>query len=478
MRSRLAAIWQWLDSRLGVTGAWQELARHPVPRGLGWWYVFGSATLTLLLIQIVTGICLALVYVPSAGEAYDTLQYLNYHYPWGWLIRAIHNAAASGMVVMLVLHMTRVFLMGAFKYPREMTWIAGVVLLFATLGMCFTGQVLRWDQDAYWTIGVAAAMVGRVPVIGPALVNLVIGGANIGSEALSRFFALHVFVIPGVLLAILGVHLYLVLRHGISERPAPGEAVDPATYADEYEQKVAAGEPFFPDAALRDMVFSALVVIGVVLLAVVIGPEGPALPPDPTLVQATPRPDWYFLSLFALLALCPPWLETFVMLGTPVVLFVVLVLVPILASRGKRSVRDRPVAVLAVVLLYVTVPMLTIVGYQSHWSPHMQAWTDAPVPTQIVRGLKPLQLQGAVVFQNKNCRNCHALDGIGGFRGPDLTTVGRRLSRNELVRQVIQGGGDMPAYGDHLTPTEVDALVSFLSTLGQPPTKGSDGSSE
>jgi ubiquinol-cytochrome c reductase cytochrome b subunit len=471
MSSRIAATWRWLDSRLGIAKLWRTLALHPAPPDTAWWYVFGTATLTLFLIQVVTGICLALVYVPSTATAYDTLQYLNDDYTLGWLMRALHNVGASGMVVLLLVHMTRVFLMGAFKFPREMTWIAGVVLLFTTLGMCFTGQVLRWDQDAYWTVGVAAAMVGRVPYVGPELVKLVIGGANIGSEALTRFYAVHVFIFPGILFAVIGLHLYLVLRHGISERPVPGEAVDPATYREKYQRVLASGSPFYPEAALRDSISSALAVIVVVILAVLIGPEGPALPPDPTLIQATPRPDWYFMPFFTLLALCPRWLETYMMLGLPAVMFVILVLVPLVASRGKRSVKDRPVAVLTVVLLAVTLPMLVIVGYQSHWSPHMQAWTAVPVPQHIVEGLKPLELQGAVILQNKDCRNCHALDGKGGFRGPELTTVGRRLHHNELVRQVIQGGGDMPAFGDRLSPAEVEAVVAFLSTLGQPPPK-------
>ena len=164
---------------------------------MGWWYVFGSASLTLLMMQIVTGIGLALVYVPAADKAYDSLLYLNYEQPLGWFLRALHYYAGSGMVVMVLVHMTQVFLHGAYKYPRELTWVVGVVLLLFTLGMFFTGQVLRWDPDAYWGLAVGGSMAGRVPVLGPQIVELLLGGPIIGGDALSRFFTLHVFVIPG-----------------------------------------------------------------------------------------------------------------------------------------------------------------------------------------------------------------------------------------------------------------------------------------
>ena len=189
---------------------------------MGWWYVFGSASMTLLMIQILTGIGLALVYVPSTSEAYASLVYLNEHQPFGWFLRSLHYWSSSAMVVMVVVHMTQVFLHGAFKYPRELNWVSGVVLLLLTVGMAFTGQVMRWDADAYWGVGVGASMAGRVPVIGPYLVDLMLGGPIIGSDTLSRFFALHVFVIPGSLLGLLGLHLWLVLKRGISAPPVPG----------------------------------------------------------------------------------------------------------------------------------------------------------------------------------------------------------------------------------------------------------------
>lgn len=470
----------WLDDRLGVTDGVMPVLTHPIPRSaagpMGWWYVFGSASLTLLLIQIVTGIGLAFVYVPAADQAYESLLFLDAEQPLGWFLRALHYYAGSAMVVMVLVHMTQVFLHGSYKYPREMTWVLGVILLVCTLGMFFTGQVLRWDPDAYWGLAVAGSMVGRIPGLGPYAVEVLLGGPVIGGGSLSRFFSLHVFLIPGALLVSLAIHLWLVVRHGISEAPTPGQPVDPATYGERYHREVhSRGVPFLGEAALRDGLFSALVVIFVVVLAAVLGPKGPTEPPDPTLGSANPRPEWPFLWLFALYALSPPELETFIILLLPILLVLGLMAVPFVSNRGERAPSRRPVAVLSVIVIYTTLGVLTHQGVVSKWSPKMTAWSSDPIPIAIVKRSTPIELVGAVVFQNKNCRNCHALDGVGGARGPDLTRVGMRLTRDQLIDQVSNGtpgGGDMPAYGQQMLPDEMTAVIEFLVSLrpeGQPP---------
>ncbi len=318
----LKKIGHWCDARLGFSDTLMPMMRHPVPRAiegpLGWWYVFGSASLTMFLIQIVTGIGLALVYVPAADKAYESLLYLNYQQPLGWFLRSLHYYAGSGMVVMMLVHMTQVFLHGAYKYPRELTWVLGVFLLICTMGMFFTGQVLRWDPDAYWGLAVGGSMAGRVPVIGPWIVHLLLGGEIIGGDSLSRFFALHVFVIPGALIAFLAAHLWLVIKCGVSVPPVAGQVVDPSTYDATYHEELKRGVPFLGDAILKDILFSSLAVIAVVAIAAILGPKGPTGPPDPTLAGANPRPEWPFLWLFGLLSLSPPGIETFIMLVFPV----------------------------------------------------------------------------------------------------------------------------------------------------------------
>src|SRR5262245_30489284 len=472
MKRWLSTVGHWLDVRLKVRETLLPMMRHPIPREvagpMGWWYVFGSASLTLLLVQILSGIGLALVYVPTADKAYDSLLALNYDVTLGWFLRALHYYAGSGMVALVLAHMTQVFLYGAYKYPRELTWVVGVILLLCTLGMFFSGQILRWDPDAYWGLAVAGSMAGRVPVIGPWVVRMLLGGPVIGADSLSRFFALHVFVIPGALLFFLAVHLWLVLKCGISEPPVPGKPVDPKTYDEEYEKHLKTGVPFLGEAMLKDAFFSCLAVIVVVVLAAILGPKGPSGPPDPTLPGANPRPEWPFLWLFALLSLSPPEAETFIILVFPLVLIAVLFLVPFVSNRGERAPSRRPVAVLAVIVIYTALGVLTYQGATSPWSPKMTAWSGEPIPDGLVPDSSPLRLQVACLFQSKSCRNCHALDGSGGQRGPDLTSVGTRLTRGQLIDQVSNGtpgGGNMPAYGKQISPAEMTALVAFLENL-------------
>src|SRR5437660_2639848 len=214
MRRWLCAAGNWFDARLSVRATLLPMMRHPIPREvggpMGWWYVFGSASLTLLIVQILTGIGLALVYVPAADKAYESLLYLDDEETLGWFLRALHYYAGSGMVVLVLAHMTQVFLHGAYKYPRELTWTVGVILLLCTMGMFFTGQVLRWDPDAYWGLAVGGSMAGRTPVLGPWVVRLLLGGPVICGESLSRFSGLHVFLIPAALLFFLAAHPWLV----------------------------------------------------------------------------------------------------------------------------------------------------------------------------------------------------------------------------------------------------------------------------
>jgi ubiquinol-cytochrome c reductase cytochrome b subunit len=356
-----------------------------------------------------------------------------------------------------------------------MTWVVGVLLFLCTLGMAFTGQILRWDQDAYWGLGIGASIAARSPVIGDSLVHLLLGGPIIAGRTLSRFFAVHVFVVPGLLIALIGLHLWLVLRLGVNEWPMPGRLVDRGTYRRRYEEEVGRdGVSFFPHAARKDMVGMGVVVLIVVICAAVLGPFGPNGFPDPTLIDAAPKPDFYFLALFSLFALLPPWTETVLILLGPPIAIALLILVPFVAGTGEKSWKRRPVAVLGVILIVLIVTTLAGLGTYVPWSPHMDAWSGAPTPIAYVRGRTPLELQGALVVQNKQCRNCHSLGGEGGRRGPALDGVATRLTRDQLVRQVLQGGGNMPAYGKNLSPAEVNALVAFLETMrpsGQVPAR-------
>jgi ubiquinol-cytochrome c reductase cytochrome b subunit len=463
----LKSIGEWLDQRLQVGGTIREVALHPVPRKTAsWWYVFGSAAATLFGLQVVTGILLAFVYAPTAANAWNSLQVLDYSVRFGWFLRAMHGWGADFMVALVLLHMCQVFLFGAYKYPRELTWIVGVFLLLLTLGLAFTGQVLRFDQDAYWGLGIGASIMGRVPIIGGPLVHLLLGGPIIASATLSRFFDLHVFILPGLLIGLVGLHLFLVLKLGINEWPMPGRLVRRETYLKEYEELVhKEGMPFVPYAIWKDLLFAAGVIAAVGVCAAVFGPFGPRGVPDPTIIQTAPRPDFFFLWIFALLALLPPQMETPLLLIAPIVVIGALVLLPFLAGEGEKSWKRRPVAVLSLLVIAVAFSAFTRLGITSPWSPVMNAWSADPVPMAYLKGRSPLELEGALIFQAKQCRNCHSLAELGGRRGPALDNVATRLTENQLIRQVIQGGGNMPAYGKNLAPAEVTALVKFLETL-------------
>ena len=225
LKNRAIDVYNWFEQRLGLGAPAIEAAEHEVPSNTSsWWYVFGSAATVILILQVVTGILLALVYSPSASNAWTSLEFLDHNVRLGWFLRAMHGWGSDFMVAIVLIHLVQVFMFGAYKFPRELTWIIGVFLLLLTLGMAFTGQVLRFDQDAYWGLGIGASIVSRVPIVGGALVDLMLGGPIIAGPTLSRFFTLHVFVIPGILLALVGLHLLMVLRLGINEWPMPGPA--------------------------------------------------------------------------------------------------------------------------------------------------------------------------------------------------------------------------------------------------------------
>jgi ubiquinol-cytochrome c reductase cytochrome b subunit len=463
----MRTIGAWFDQRLQLGAPIRETMEHPIPRNTASWvYVFGSAAMTAFGLQLVTGILLALIYVPSASEAWNSLQILNHQVSLGWFIRALHGWGSNFMMAIVLIHMIQVFLFGAYKFPRELTWILGVFLLLMTLGMAFTGQVLRFDQDAYWGLGIGASIASRVPLLGPPLVKLVLGGPIIAGATLSRFFALHVFVIPGLLMLFVGLHVLMVLKLGINEWPMPGRLVRRSDYLEKYHNLTHTdGVPFVPYGVWKDAVFSGVILLCIAACALYFGPFGPSGQPDPTIIQTAPRPDFFFLWMYALLSLLPPEMETPSLLIGPVIALIVLLVLPFVSGEGEKSFKRRPIAVLTVLLLAVGLGESTKLANHAPWSPVMDASTGVPVPSQFLNGRTALEIQGALVFQSKQCHNCHALGQFGGKRGPALDAVAVRLTGDQLVRQVIQGGGNMPAYGKNLDPAETAALVAFLETL-------------
>ena len=455
--------YNWFEDRTGIVGAMWPIMTHAVPKNsASWFYVFGSATMFAFLLQIATGVTLAFMYVPSAGEAYQSLEFITNQTTFGRIVRGLHNWGASAMILLVGLHMIRVYLTASYKYPREMHWITGVVLLSLTIIMAFSGQVIRWDQTAVWSTIVASEQAGRIPFIGHWVAQFLLGGETIGGATLSRMFAYHVFIVPALLIVFLVFHLYLVIKNGISEFPKAGDPVDPKTYKEKYEANVKReGVPFWPVAAWRDMVFGFIVITTILLIAVIIGPPDLGAPPNPSNIDALPVPDWYFIFYFAFLALMPPAMETVLMVFGPLLVGALLFALPFISNRGERSPLRRPWAIAMVALTIGSISGLWAIGISSPWSPHFHA---KPITLEIIGTDSGPIYRGGEHFNDKGCLYCHTISGHGGLRGPDLTYIGDRLSSDEITWRIMNGGLNMPGFGGTLTHDELSDLVSFLKS--------------
>ncbi|HWB83246.1 MAG TPA: cytochrome b N-terminal domain-containing protein [Bryobacteraceae bacterium] len=459
----LTRIWRWFDDITGISAALGPLFSHPVPRAgkSAWFYVLGSATLIAFLIQIVTGIALASGYVPSSGHAYDSLMFIT-GTRFGRIVRGIHAFGADAMIILIGLHAIRVYLMAAYKYPRQMNWLTGAGLLLFTLLMAFTGQLLRWDQTGFWSVVIAAEQAGRTPFIGNWLGHFILAGDTVQGATLSRFFAAHVFFIPALIFLFIGFHLYLVMHNGISEPPKAGRPVDPKTYRAWYHALVTKeGQPFWPDAAWRDVVFGFLVIVTVVALAISIGPPDLGRPPDPTIIQASPRPEWYFLWYYALLSIIPRWSEDWVIILGPAIFGAVLIFLPLVASKGERSPLRRPWSIVIVAFIVFMISYYGYIGHVAPWSPRMEA---EALPASAVGTTSGLIAEGAKVFHEKGCEYCHTIAGYGGVRGPDLSYAGDTMTPAQMATRIYSGGTNMPSYYGNITAGQLSALLTFLSS--------------
>jgi ubiquinol-cytochrome c reductase cytochrome b subunit len=459
----LRRAWLWFDDRTGLGSAIGPIARHAVPpNSASWFYVFGSATLFAFILQVATGVTLAFMYVPASGDAYQSLQFITNQTTFGRIVRGMHNWGASAMILLVGIHMIRVYMTAAYKFPREMHWITGVVLLALTVVMGFTGQVVRWDQTAVWSTIVASEMAGRIPFIGAWVADFLIGGGTVGGTTLSRMFAYHVFIIPALLFVFIGFHLYLVIKNGISEFPKAGEPVDPNTYREKYEEMVKSkGVPFWPDAAWRDMVFGFIVITTILLIALVIGPPDLGPPPNPSNIDALPVPDWYFVFYFAFLALMPPSMETYLMVFGPLVIALLLFCLPFISNRGERSPLRRPWAVAIVALTIASISGLWAIGISSPWSPHFHA---KPLTAKLIGADSGPIYRGGMDFNEMGCLYCHTIDGHGGQRGPDLSYIGDKLSADELTWRIMNGGLNMPGFGGSISNQQLSDIVTFLKS--------------
>jgi ubiquinol-cytochrome c reductase cytochrome b subunit len=475
----VSAIARWLDERIDLVSMRQTLLDRKMPAGLTWWHTLGSATLTAFVVQVVTGIVLAMYYSPSPDHAYDSIQYIQRSVVSGATLRGIHHWGASAMVILVVAHMIRVFTMGSYKYPREANWVLGVVLLALVLGFGFTGYLLPWDQKAYWATQVGTNIAGTTPIIGATLVKLLRGGADLGAATLARFYALHVLVLPILLAGIVAVHLVMVVRQGIAARPrvleqgAPPRTDDPQYrefYARRYVDSKTTGVRFWPDIIAKDILVATLVVVLLVVLGRFLG-AGLEPPADPNDALYTPRPEWYFLPFFQLLKLVPGSLESFVAVGLPTLIIVVLLLLPFFDRRSTRSFTQRPIAAMS--LGAATAVCALLFG--------ASARDLSPVAPEVGRPLSSVERAGRTLFEQQQCGSCHKVAGQKVQQKedvpadtPDLTEVGLRHSASWMHSFIedptrFHPNSKMPAFGPPtLSHQEIEELSQYLASLRGP----------
>jgi ubiquinol-cytochrome c reductase cytochrome b subunit len=448
----------WIDERLNILPIWHWFLDRKVPGGIGWFHVFGSATLFLLALQFATGIFLTVYYEPSTEHAYQSIQFITGQVPFGKFVAGVHLWSASILVVVIGVHMLRTFAYGAYKYPREATWITGVVLLFLVLAFAFTGYLLPYDQKAYWATVVGTNIAGAAPIVGELALRLLRGGLAIGPLTLQRFYAFHIWLLPAALAAFVAAHLFMVLRQGIAAPPRRRPidlGADAATlprrevYEREYAMEKQVGHPFYV-SILKDAIFALLLFLAVAVLAVAIGT--PLEPPaDPNATTYVPRPEWYFLDFFQLLwYLRGQWEPIWIFLSVLGVVLALLLL-PFYDRSPERHPLRRPFATACAAIAVIAVMGLTYLGVRAPGA------ARAPVSG-------PAASPGAREFQAQGCVGCHTIAGVGGSSGPNLSHIGATMTRAQLRATILGGSGAMPAFSQ-MSPDAVDALVSYLESL-------------
>ncbi|MHB8481948.1 MAG: cytochrome b N-terminal domain-containing protein [Nitrospiria bacterium] len=432
-------ISSWISQRLNLPPLIHHLLDEKIPGGASWIYIFGSVTLFLFLLQALTGMFLAIYYAPTPDHAYESVRFIQEEVPFGSFIRGLHHWGASAMMVMIGLHMLQVFLYGAYKAPREMMWLAGVLLLGLTLSFGFTGYLLPWDQKAYWATQVGINLVGTVPWIGDALTRILRGGADLGALTLNHFFAVHTLFLPWLIVMLIGLHLFILRRVGAAGPwdKKKGEAVS---------------EPFYPRQVFMDAVAMGVMFIVLAILAVNL-PAHLADRADPTDATFRPVPEWYFLFYYQFLKYFEGRWEIVATFIIPVLFFGTLFAVPFLGRRRERIPVHRPVAMLSGILFLVFV--FTMLGL-------------AVKETASIAVTDPIIARGKAIYSKLACAGCHRIHGEGAQVGPDLSYEGDKRDKTWLGAhfkdpKALSPGSFMPPV--RLSETELESLTRYIMSL-------------
>jgi ubiquinol-cytochrome c reductase cytochrome b subunit len=436
----------WLDERTGYRALLKHALDEPVLGGASMAYVFGSVLLFVLLLQLTTGVLLAFYYAPSSTDAWASVANIQDGVTMGWLVRGLHHHGASAMVIVAGLHLLQTAVWGAYKRPREMNWIVGVLLFGLIMAFALTGYLLPWDQTGYWATKVATGIAGSSPVIGDQLKEAVQGGNEYGNLTITRFFALHVFVLPALTLGLVGIHLALFRKHGVTPSWAKSKS--------ELERDV---QPFWPDQLFRD--FVAMAIAFGAILAYTVHEHGAPLdgPADPS-TGFDARPEWYFRPLFQMLKYFSGDLEKIVALGAPVVIGGFLLALPFADRKAARAPQARPIVMALLACGGLGVGALTFLSYRE------DAGDDAlaqRLEAAHKRGAQARALAlangvpaagGTAVFETapfwrarviwqRSCAHCHE----GAKReGP---AIGPGFNSRAYIRGFLTGPSTAPYYG-------------------------------
>ncbi len=442
-------IWEWVNERWPVKKLMYWSMDEPIIGGASFAYALGSATLLAFVIQVISGIWQLFYYVPTVDHAYNSLNYMRTQVPFGWLMHGLHYWGASLMIILAAMHLTRVFIFGAYKPPRELVWLTGVGLLLLTMGLSFTGAPLPWDERGYWAAEVGTSIAGTVPIIGDFSKRLLRGGETMGQLALSRMFIIHVAILPGLLMALIGAHLMAFRQFGSI---GPWNA-----------QKRKKWGAFWPDQVLKDLIVSGTIILVLIGLSAFFPPPfaGPADPADSSYI---PMPEWNFLFLYEALKFFPGSLEVLGTVGLPGLGLGLMVLLPFLDRNPERDPRKRPIAMGAFALIAAAIIGLTIIGLKP---PPSQSVTAPQAPAGSVAKLSKTALQGQALFKSVGCIGCHTINGNGGKVGPDLSLESQRgRSRQWLIQQlrnskVNEPNSFMPPFTT-LTDAQVNSLLDYV----------------
>ncbi|HJR76921.1 MAG TPA: cytochrome b N-terminal domain-containing protein [Nitrospiraceae bacterium] len=433
-------FYNWLDSRLNLKPVEKTLLDEPIPGGASWIYVFGSATLFLFLTQAITGMFLAVYYAPTPDHAYNSVRFIMEEVLFGSFVRGLHHWGASAMVIMIGLHMLQAFLYGAYKPPREVMWMVGVVLFLIVMAFAFTGYLLPWDQTAYWATQVGINMVGTVPLIGDELARILRGGEMLGALTLSRFFAVHVLFLPAILITGIALHLFILRRVG----PA-GPWTD--------ERSALKSEAFYP----RQVFMDAVVMLGIFLILASLA-AGISLPltdkADPSDTSFVPVPEWYFLFYYELLKYVHGPLEPLATWVLPLVFIALLLFWPFIDRNPARNPTRRPAVILSGGVFLLIVFSLLGISLKNLYA---------------VPRVDPAIAHGKAIYAQFGCAGCHRLHGEGAAVAPDLSYVAdRRPDREWHLRhfrdpQSVSPGSFMPKFP--LSEQQLNDLTAYMLTL-------------